>query len=244
MKNHELGGNSSGEFGESNGIEWDSTGDVEFAGKKEFSSPIDYDQSARDRMLSEQRAKINTFFNSQKDNGLTNRESSVSQDFLEAQRENDERFRQQAERDYNVETYGANIPAAAARAAFDAEFFQLQRKINHEKRAQEKEKDLSAKDQAKAEMKRQKKGESTTAEERKHFREMEEIRAFGNKEDYGRRKEKAYREAQEAMKADRRGFKRAIKASGLSMPKSWDDPNTSLQDLQRVAWDTKHLLVK
>ncbi|MBQ3310432.1 hypothetical protein IJG73_03285 [Candidatus Saccharibacteria bacterium] len=156
----------------------------------------------------------------------------------------EEAHRAREEVNWNVEHYGANIPAETARNGFNKEYYHLRRKIEKEKRAIEKEREMSPKERLKSERKREKHGETVSEEERQHFRELESIQNLGSdtdKENYGRKKERAFRESQENMKADKRRFKKILKERGLSMPKTWNDVNYGLNDLQRIDHLTAHL---
>ena len=161
----------------------------------------------------------------------------------EQMRSTEEHWKREEQR-WNIEHYGANISEAAARNGFNKEYYHLRHKIEREERAVEKEREMSPKESQKAYKKREKRGEVVTAAEREHFRELESIQNLGSdtdKENYGRDKERYFRESQENMKANKRRFKKRLKEQGLSMPKTWDDPSCSLSDLRRIDNLTRHL---
>ena len=223
-----------------NGGEWDGMDEeVKFAGKKMFEAPVDHKKQERDKHEQELALKMAVLAASEKGRGMSDREPSVSHEFAVEQNKD---FQKKEERRINTETYGANIPAATAKAAFYSELSNLEQKINHEKRALEAEKDLSPKDQARAEKKRRRKGEVVTPRERKHYQEMLTAKSLGTTEEFGRKKEQAFREIQEAMKEHKRAFRRMMKTGGYPpLPKTWNDGKYPSFLLTEIAMYCKHL---
>ena len=153
---------------------------------------------------------------------------SSNPDIEGQRRKSAEELERRTEHEWNMEHYGADIPAATARAAFESEFAHLSLKVAKEKTPSQI-------------------GDYTTPEERKQYGEMRRIKDLGNSEErerWGRRKERAYREAMEAKKAQPLAFGKAMRANKHSLPPKWDDGKTSLAELEAIRRDTMHLREK
>ncbi len=144
-----------------------------------------------------------------------------------------EQFERQQEAGKNREEYGENITAEAARRCFSKEFVTLGNKFEKVRRAEEKEKGMSAKDSQKSYKRRLKEGIVMTDEEKKHLSEMNRM-SDSQREEYGREKRREYMCIQEKREAHPMKFGHLMRKHRLSAPKEWDDPNYSLGDLRRI----------
>lgn len=158
-----------------------------------------------------------------------------------------ERFQSQETARENVEKYGSNIGPAAARAGFNQEYFHVKHKIEKVRRAEKREAEMSADERARAEKKRIKAGLVLEPEEIRQYNELKQIAELGGdekREEYGRRKEKLFRQIQEAKRADWWGFRKVVKREKLDLPKKWDDPEYSVDDLRSIYHKVSHLLAE
>lgn len=144
-----------------------------------------------------------------------------------------EQFERRQEAKKNRENYGENIAVEAAKRCFSKEFVALGNKFEKVRRAEEKEKEMSAKDSQKSYKRRLKEGIVMTDEEKKHLFEMSRM-SDSQREEYGREKRQEYMCIQEKREAHPMKFGHLMRKHQLSAPKEWDDPDYSLGDLRRI----------
>ena len=193
----------------------------------------------------------NRMLGNELENGLEQREHQMKEDIFSAKaavlhsyanggnpKDNEsnaeqERFDEQQKAKENHEKYGENLTAETARRGFSKEYVALKSKFEKVRRAEEREKEMTTKESQKAYKKRLKDGIVMSAEDRKHLLEMDGMDTY-QREEYGRKKHKEYMLIQEKKEAHPIKFRQLVRKNKLSIPKNWDDPNYSLDDIRHI----------
>lgn len=197
-----------------------------------------YNDSAKNAMLSSALKENVKKQQQKKEENIFAAKAKVLQSYGYGQANNEtksdqEIFEEKQAAKENYEKYGEGLTSEAAKRCFSKEYIALKNRFSKVKLAEEKEKDMSPKNRQKSYKKRVKEGITMTEEDRKHLFEMDSMNTY-QREEYGRKKRREYRQAQEMLKAHPFKTRQLLRKHKLLIPKEWDDPNCSLNQLKQI----------